>query len=91
MKCTEAHGHLACSLDEPLAPAAQAKVDAHLEECPACVRWLTDHVLIVEVLRGLGRIEEAELPPPVPDHLVRRVLLAHKAAMAHHKRGRKSG
>jgi predicted anti-sigma-YlaC factor YlaD len=91
MKCTEAHGHLACSLDERLSPAEQAKVDAHLGECPDCVRWLTDQVVLVQVLRGIGKIEEEELPPPVPEHLVRRVLAAHKAAMAQHKKARKSG
>jgi predicted anti-sigma-YlaC factor YlaD len=90
MKCTEAHGHLACSLDERLAAADQAKVDAHLGECPDCVRWLTDQVVLVEVLRGIGKIEEAERPPPVPEHLVRRVLAAHKEAMAQHKKGRKT-
>jgi predicted anti-sigma-YlaC factor YlaD len=91
MKCPDTHSLLACSLDEPLGAADQAKVDAHLAECPSCVRWLTEQVTIITVLRGLGKIEEKELPPPVPEHLVRRVLAAHKAAMAQHKKSRKSG
>ena len=91
MKCPGIHALLASSLDEPLPPAEQAEVDAHLGNCPACVRWLTETVLVVEVLRRVGHIEEEELPPPVPEHLVRRVLAAHRAAMAEHKKGRKSG
>jgi predicted anti-sigma-YlaC factor YlaD len=91
MKCPQIHALLATSLDEPLRPAEQAEVDAHLLQCPDCVRWLTEKVLVVEVLRRVGKIEEAELPPPVPEHLVRRVLAAHRAAMVEHKKGRKSG
>ena len=91
MKCNDAQSLLAVSLDETLSPAEQSRLDSHLHECSPCVNWLTQHVVLREVLRGLGRIEESELPPPVPEHLIRRILTAHKDALAKHRSGRKTG
>jgi predicted anti-sigma-YlaC factor YlaD len=91
MKCNEAQGHVAYSLDEALSAKDQAQVDTHLAECPPCVGWLTQMVVLREVLRGMKKIEDAELPPPVPEHLVRRILDSHKAAVEQHKKARKSG
>ena len=91
MNCNRIHDLLATSLDEPLGQADQATVDAHVVQCPACVRWLTEQVLTVQVLRGVGKIEEAEVPPPLPEHLVRRVLAARSAEAAQKKSGRRSG
>ena len=91
MKCPDAQSLLAVSLDETLPAAEQSRLDAHLHECPPCVGWLTQMVVLRQVLRGMNHLEESERPPPVPEHLVRRILDAHKAAVAHHKSGRKSG
>ena len=91
MDCPGVQVLLAVSMDEPLLSAEQHEVDAHLDGCADCMQWLTENVLIIGVLRGLGRIEDAELPPPIPEHLVRRVLAAHRAEMAKHRKGRHSG
>ena len=91
MKCPEARGVLAISLDESPSAKDRAGLDEHLDGCPPCLEWLTQQVVIREVLRGLAKFEEAEKPPAVPEHLVRRILAAHKDALAQHRTGRKTG
>ena len=74
MNCPEARGHLAVVLDEPLRTAEELRAHAHLEGCPACARWLDGQVQMVQVLRGLRTVEEAQPPWLVPEHLVKQVL-----------------
>ena len=91
MNCKEVRDLLAFSLDEPLGTADQAAVDSHLGHCPACVRWLTEQVLTVQVLRGVAKIEEKEVPPPLSSRLIARILAARRAEIAQRGRGKKSG
>jgi hypothetical protein len=74
--CAEVRGQLAFVLDEPLTTGEQRQAQAHLENCPACVRWLGGQVQFVQVLRGLKTVEEAQLPWLLPEYLVRQVLAA---------------
>ena len=77
MTCAEVRGQLAFVLDEPLTPTVEHRqAQGHLETCPTCVRWLGGQVQFVQVLRGLKRVEEAQLPWLLPEYLVRQVLAA---------------
>ena len=80
MNCPRIHELLTTSLDESLAPAERAEVEVHLAACPPCVGWMKEQVLTVHILRGLGAIEAAERVPPLPEHLIERIMGRRKAA-----------
>ena len=81
MTCHQIDALLSASCDAPLGSAEQAQVDAHLPGCPDCVRRMQGYVATSHLLRGLATIEDAEVPPPVPESLVQRILAARKTAL----------
>ena len=92
MNCSHIHDLLTTSLDESLAPSQQTEVDAHLAGCPPCVEWMKQQVLTVQILRGLGAVEQAESVPPLPEHLIERIMAQRKAAATTRaNQGRRTG
>jgi len=78
------------SQQAPLAPAAQADFDAHLEACPACLARLQSYVTLREVLRRLAPYDQPSLEQvPLPERLVSRLMAARAAALegGQHKQG----
>lgn len=88
MTCNRYDGLLVASLDQALAAADQADLDAHLAVCPPCVQRMTEYVVTAQLLRELGAAEEVEVCPPLPERLVLRLLAASKAAAADENRSR---
>jgi anti-sigma factor RsiW len=80
MNCRDIEDLLLSGLDEPLSAADQALVDAHLPTCPTCVESLRAHVTTIELVRELGRSEDAAIAPPLSEDLVQRILAARVAA-----------
>jgi predicted anti-sigma-YlaC factor YlaD len=83
MNCTHIDALLSASCDAPLDASEQALVDAHLPNCPSCVRRMQGYVTTSQLLRGLGTYEEMEVASAVPESLVQRILAARKAAVLH--------
>jgi predicted anti-sigma-YlaC factor YlaD len=79
MTCQQIDALLSASCDAPLTASEQALVDAHLPICPSCVRRMQGYVATTQLLRGLSTYELSEVPPPVPETLVQRILVARKA------------
>jgi predicted anti-sigma-YlaC factor YlaD len=86
MNCIEIQTLLSLSLDEPVGPSERAAVDEHLAGCTSCARGMVQQVLTVEILRGVGRLEEAETPPPLPESLIQRIVAARAAAAGTQRR-----
>ena len=82
MTCQRFEELLLASLDSPLGAEDQHELDAHLEACPACVTRMQEHIIIARVLRELGAVEESIDCPPLPEHVVQRMLSAHQTAAA---------
>lgn len=80
MNCRDIEDLLLCGLDEPLGADDQAVVDAHLPTCPTCVEKLRAHVTTIELVREMGRAEDATQAPPLSEELVQRILAARVAA-----------
>src|SRR5262245_63914331 len=80
--CARIDELLSNSLDDALTPEEQADVDSHLARCPACVRRLRGYVATVAALKAAGEAERDEVPPPIPESLVARILAARAAAVA---------
>ena len=91
MTCSHIRDLLTTSLDEPVAPSQQTEVDAHVAECPACVGWMKEQVLTVQILRGLRAVEEAETVPPLPESLIERIMAQRKAAATRSNESRRTG
>lgn len=86
MNCLHIDSLLSAARDAKLSEAEQAIVDAHLQDCPACVRRMQGYVATCELLKGLGTYEDNETPPPVPETLVKRILEARKNAVVRESR-----
>jgi predicted anti-sigma-YlaC factor YlaD len=78
-ECQRFQDLLLGGLDESLAPADQARLDAHLSECPTCLDAMRDHVVLRSLLREVGR-PAVDPSPPLPEDLVARCTQAMKAA-----------
>ena len=81
MTCQHIDALLSASCDAPLSASEQALVDAHLPGCPDCIRRMQGYVGTAQLLRGLATYETIEVPPPVPESLVQRILAARKTAI----------
>jgi anti-sigma factor RsiW len=62
-----------------LGPDAQAEFGRHLADCASCARRLRELTLTTEILKGLGRHEDQEAPPPLREPLVQRILAARRS------------
>jgi anti-sigma factor RsiW len=63
-----------------LAPDAHADFEAHLAECPNCVRYLETYRATVVLGRAAFDDLDAELPAEVPEELIQAILEAGKKA-----------
>lgn len=67
-------------LDDGLAAEERQRFEAHLAECPDCVRYLQEYRDTLAVVRGPAPTADidAEVAGDVPEDLVRAVLAARK-------------
>jgi anti-sigma factor RsiW len=89
--CERCDEFLSNSLDAPLDRTEQAELDAHLARCPACVQRMRETLALTAALRALGRLEETEAAPPIPESLVSRILAARAAEVSKPATRRRSG
>lgn len=86
--------HLA-ALDGPLEPALRVEFDEHLAACPACAERWKGYTATVAILEGLREHEEEDSEgthePPLPEELVKRILLARTSANQATRGNRRSG
>jgi anti-sigma factor RsiW len=74
MTCREMHEFLMAYLDGELPAEQHAIFVKHLDRCRHCVHYLESYRVTVHLCRGAF----AEPPPPVPEELVRAVLVARR-------------
>ncbi len=78
MTCRDVAGFLGDYLDGQLPGDARARFEAHLAECPACVRYLRQYR---DTIR-LAREAHADVPAEPPADLLAAILAARAAAAA---------
>ncbi len=76
MKCAVAQEWISVSLDEDLGAKRQARLDAHLEACPACRMLVRDLEVIVQQARKLSSPEPSPSVWPKVAAAVRESFLA---------------
>ena len=77
MTCRDVIEFLSAYLDGELAAEERETFEAHLAECPDCVRYLRTYEDAVTLARGAFDPNHP-LPPDVPDKLVQAILAARR-------------
>jgi anti-sigma factor RsiW len=74
MTCRECSDLLMDYLDGTIPDADHVRFDAHLGECPPCVRYLVSYQETIRISRAAFSDADAAHRPEVPDELVRAIL-----------------
>ena len=74
MTCRDVIEFLSAYLEGNLAPEERATFEAHLVECPDCVRYLRTYEAAVVLAKGAFDPSD-----PVPDKLVHAILAARRS------------
>lgn len=78
MTCREFADFLMDYLSGELPPETRAQFNAHLELCINCRRYLTSYEETVKLGRRAFASDDAEVPPEVPEDLVKAILAARR-------------
>jgi anti-sigma factor RsiW len=84
MTCKQLTEFIADYRSETLPPAARAEFEAHLAECPDCLRYLQTYEDTVRLARGVFAATGDPLPTDVPEELVQAILAARAKAKHEH-------
>jgi anti-sigma factor RsiW len=79
MKCREFVEFLMEYLDGALVEAELRVFEGHIEDCPACVNYLETYRETVRLGTSVCA-PDAEVPPDVPEELVRAILSARRSS-----------
>lgn len=79
MTCREFADFIADYLAGELSPPVRTAFDHHLTVCPNCRRYLTSYAEAVKLGKAAFAVDDAGVPPSVPEELVRAILAARKA------------
>src|SRR5262245_5615663 len=63
-------------LDGSLPESQRMRFEAHLEECPDCVAYLTTYQETIKLGKAVCADDQAVIPPEVPKELVQAILNA---------------
>lgn len=78
MTCREFADFLMDYLSGELPPETRAQFEEHLELCINCRRYLTSYEETVKLGRRAFDDDAAEVPPEVPEDLVKAILAARR-------------
>jgi anti-sigma factor RsiW len=78
MTCRELADFMADYLSGEVAIETRRQFDHHLSLCPNCVKYLASYQTAVELGRRAFEDDDAEVPPEVPEELVRAIVAARK-------------
>lgn len=78
MTCRELADFIADYLSGEIPGDVRAQFDWHLSVCPNCRQYLANYQATIAVGRRAFLADEAEVPPDVPDDLLRAILEARK-------------
>ncbi len=79
MTCKELIEFLMDYVDDGLASGEKKHFDEHLEQCPECTSYLTSYRETIRLGKMICKPNRDELPPDVPDDLVKAILAARRA------------
>ena len=74
MKCQEFGGFMMDYLDGMLPVEMVTRFEAHLEDCPNCIKYLDSYKLTVRLGQIVGRSVEEDMPGEMPEELVTAIL-----------------
>lgn len=78
MTCRELAEFIADYLAGEIPADTRQHFEHHLSRCPNCVNYLAGYKTTVELGRRAFEDEDADLPPEVPEELVRAIIAARK-------------
>jgi anti-sigma factor RsiW len=79
MTCRELADFIADYLSGEIPAETRRQFDHHLSRCPNCVNYLAAYKATVELGRRAFEDQDAEVPPDVPEQLVKAILAARKS------------
>ena len=76
MTCRELADFIADYLSGEIPAETRRQFDHHLSLCPNCVNYLASYKTTMELGRRAFEDESADVPPEVPEELVRAIIAA---------------
>ncbi len=80
MTCRELIEFLMAYLDMEVTPDQRAEFDRHLDVCPSCRAYLDSYKRAVALGVAAFRDPDQDLPPSVPQDLIKAILAARQNA-----------
>jgi len=78
MTCQEFTDFIADYLSGDLSAEVRRAFEHHLDLCPNCVNYIASYKAAIELGRGALSADETDVPPDVPEDLVRAILDSRK-------------